>query len=95
MTDAASATVRAHDPDAAYVTRGPGLPESVRAGVRVLVDVLGPGLDPLTDDLASADGSYDAVWAHANAPLLHVARPESLGPGRRGEQWLEVTAVRG
>lgn len=64
MTDAASATVRAHDPDAAAcVTRGPGLPES--------------------------------VWAHANAPLLHVARPGSLGPGRRGEQWLEVTAVRG
>jgi SAM-dependent methyltransferase len=31
-------------------------------------------LDPLTDDLASADGSYDAVWA--NASLLHVARED-------------------
>lgn len=31
-------------------------------------------LDPLTDDLASADGGYDAVWA--NASLLHVERPD-------------------
>ncbi|HSF35281.1 MAG TPA: class I SAM-dependent methyltransferase [Nocardioides sp.] len=29
-------------------------------------------LDPLVDDLASADGPYDAVWA--NASLLHVDR---------------------
>ncbi len=29
-------------------------------------------LDPLTDDLTSGDGPYDAVWA--NASLLHVAR---------------------
>lgn len=30
--------------------------------------------DPLTDDLGSADGAYDAVWA--NASLLHVARSD-------------------
>ena len=29
-------------------------------------------VDPLTDDLAAAEGAYDAVWA--NASLLHVAR---------------------
>ena len=31
-------------------------------------------VDPLVDDLASADGPYDAVWA--NASLLHVARAD-------------------
>lgn len=31
-------------------------------------------LDPLTDDLASPEGPYDAVWA--NASLLHVARAD-------------------
>lgn len=31
-------------------------------------------LDPLVDDLTSADGAYDAVWA--NASLLHVARAD-------------------
>ncbi|KRF34270.1 class I SAM-dependent methyltransferase [Nocardioides sp. Soil805] len=31
-------------------------------------------LDPLTDDLSSSEGPYDAVWA--NASLLHVARPD-------------------
>lgn len=204
MTDAASATVRAYDLDAVdYVAHAPDLPESVRAGVRTLVDVLGPGarvleigsgggrdaafmeelglrvrrtdvtpafvrllreqgreadlVDPLTDDLTSSDGPYDAVWA--NASLLHVARADlptvlarlagvtrrggllrvavkegdgdgwsthgsirsprhftywradalravvegagwvdvstTRSPGRGGEQWLEVTAVRG
>jgi 2-polyprenyl-3-methyl-5-hydroxy-6-metoxy-1,4-benzoquinol methylase len=31
-------------------------------------------LDPRVDDLSSAEGPYDAVWA--NASLLHVARAE-------------------
>ncbi|RYB91976.1 class I SAM-dependent methyltransferase [Nocardioides oleivorans] len=31
-------------------------------------------LDPVTDDLASPEGPYDAVWA--NASLLHVARAD-------------------
>jgi 2-polyprenyl-3-methyl-5-hydroxy-6-metoxy-1,4-benzoquinol methylase len=31
-------------------------------------------LDPLVDDLSSAEGPYDAVWA--NASLLHVARAD-------------------
>ena len=31
-------------------------------------------LDPLTDDVGSPDGPYDAVWA--NASLLHVARAD-------------------
>ncbi|PVG82056.1 class I SAM-dependent methyltransferase [Nocardioides gansuensis] len=31
-------------------------------------------LDPLTDDLASPEGPYDAVWASAS--LLHVARTD-------------------
>ncbi len=31
-------------------------------------------LDPLTDDLSSPDGPYDAVWA--NASLLHVSRAD-------------------
>jgi len=31
-------------------------------------------LDPLTDNLASPDGPYDAVWA--NASLLHVIRAD-------------------
>src|SRR5680860_429696 len=31
-------------------------------------------LDPLTDDLASPEGAYAAVWA--NASLLHVARAD-------------------
>ncbi len=31
-------------------------------------------LDPLTDDLSSDEGPYDAVWA--NASLLHVARAD-------------------
>ncbi|PUA79165.1 class I SAM-dependent methyltransferase [Nocardioides currus] len=31
-------------------------------------------LDPLTDDLGSPEGAYDAVWA--NASLLHVARED-------------------
>ena len=47
-------------------------------------------LDPLTDDLASADGSYDAVWA--NASLLHVAR-ENLPTVLR--RLAEVTRIGG
>ena len=31
-------------------------------------------VDPLTDDLSTPDGPYDAVWA--NASLLHVARAD-------------------
>jgi len=31
-------------------------------------------LDPLTDDLVSPEGAYDAVWA--NASLLHVSRAD-------------------
>lgn len=31
-------------------------------------------IDPLVDDLSTADGLYDAVWA--NASLLHVQRPD-------------------
>lgn len=114
MTDAASAIVRAYDLDAVdYVVHAPDLPESVRAGVRTLVDVPGPGARVLeigsgggrdaalmeelglrvrrtdvtpgfvrllreqgqvADDLTSADGPYDAVWASAS--LLHVARAD-------------------
>jgi SAM-dependent methyltransferase len=121
VTDAASATVRAYDLDAAaYAANAPAVPESLRADVRRLVDELGAGarvleigsgggrdaslleehglrvrrtdvtpafvellraqgheadvLDPLTDDLSSDEGPYDAVWA--NASLLHVARAD-------------------
>lgn len=121
MTDAAAATVRAYDLDAAaYAARGPALPASVRADIEELLALVGAGarvleigsgggrdaaymgelglrvrrtditpafvallreqghaadvLDPLTDDLRSTDGPYDAVYA--NASLLHVARTD-------------------
>ena len=120
MTDAAAATVRAYDRDAAdYAARGPALPASVRADIEELLALVGAGarvleigsgggrdaafeelglrvrrtditpafvallreqghaadvLDPLTDDLTSTDGPYDAVYA--NASLLHVARTD-------------------
>lgn len=75
-------TIRAYDLDAAaYVENGAALPDSVRRDITpAFVTLLraqgydADVLDPLTDDLGSADGGYDAVWA--NASLLHVARAD-------------------
>lgn len=56
-------------------------------------------LDPLTDDLSSPDGAYDAVWA--NASLLHVARVDlptvlaRLAAVSRGDALLRVSVKEG